>query len=105
VVTIEIALTEEQAWRLLDHAQRKQQTVSGYVVAADERVAEWEAEERRVRAERAKAVAGTGESGAPDLVERHDDYFAETLTGEMSRWNAPTENSQGETDTNEAGID
>lgn len=79
MVTFEITLTEEQAWRLFDHANRQGQTVSERVAANDAQVAEWEWEQRREIAERAKAIAGTMDFGAADVAEKHDDHYVEAI--------------------------
>jgi len=105
MVTIEIRLTEEQAWKLLDHARRSQKTVSAHVAEVDQKVAEWEWERRREAGKRFLELSGTFSSGLSDVSERHDDYYVETILEDVNQSRVAEEQRQNETEKNEQEHD
>jgi len=81
VVRIQVQLTEEQLASLKRLAARRGVSVSELVRQGVDAVLRGpQAEQERLRRERARAAAGRFRSGLGDLAEAHDRYLLEDLT-------------------------
>lgn len=81
MVTIEITMTEEEAWRLLQHANYQQRSVSEDIVAMLAQVNEWEWRRRQRAARRMRALWEASER-APGVAERHNECLSEGIMPE-----------------------
>jgi len=81
VVRIQVQLTEEQLAALKRLAARRGVSVSELVRQGVDAILRGpQAEQERLRRERARGVAGRFRSGLGDLAEAHDRYLLEDLT-------------------------
>ncbi|NLG69516.1 MAG: ribbon-helix-helix protein, CopG family [Firmicutes bacterium] len=81
MVRIQVQLTEEQLASLKRLAARRGVSVSELVRQGVDAVLRGpQAEQERLRRERARAAAGRFRSGLGDLAEAHDRYLLEDLT-------------------------
>lgn len=81
MVRIQVQLTEQQVAGLKRLASRRGVSISELVrQSVDALLGGPQAEQERVRRERAQAAAGRFRSGLGDLAEAHDRYLLEDLT-------------------------
>ena len=81
MVRIQVQLTEEQLAALKRLATRRGISVSELVRQGVDAILRGpQAEQERLRRERARAAAGRFRSGLGDLAEAHDRYLLEDLT-------------------------
>lgn len=76
-----VQLTEDQAAALKRLARQRRTSVAAIVREAVDEILEGrkDPERRSERAERARALAGSMDSGLGDLAENHDVYLADAL--------------------------
>ncbi len=81
MVRIQVQLTEEQLAALKRLASRRGVSISELVRQGVDAILQGpQAEQERLRRERARAAAGRFRSGLGDLAEAHDRYLLEDLT-------------------------
>lgn len=81
MIRIQVQLTEEQLAALKRLAGRRGVSISELVRQGVDAILRGpQAEQERLRRERARAAAGRFRSGLGDLAEAHDRYLAEDLT-------------------------